>query len=60
MAELKRVLGRLSQNHLDTLMAYADRMQIAGLSFQIGNSMHKRDGQWHVDSTPMIDRLADG
>ena len=47
MAELKRVLGRLSQNHLDTLMAYADRMQIAGLSFQIGNSMHKRDGQWH-------------
>jgi soluble lytic murein transglycosylase-like protein len=47
MAELKRVLGRLPQSHLDTLMAYADRMQIAGLSFQIGNSMHKRDGHWH-------------
>ncbi len=47
MAELKRVLRRLPQSHLDTLMAYADRMQIAGLSFQIGNSMHKRDGHWH-------------
>ncbi len=47
MAELKRVLGRLPQSHLDTLMAYADRMQIAGLAFQIGNSTHKRHGHWH-------------
>ena len=47
MAELKRVLSRLPQRHLDTLMAYADGMQIASLSFQIGNSMHRRNGHWN-------------
>ena len=47
LAELKRVLPRFSPDMLETLMAYADRERIAALSYQIGYTINKRDGEWH-------------
>ena len=47
MAELKRLFDRLPPHMLQTLMAYADSAQIAPLAFELGNSMQRRDGDWH-------------
>ncbi|MDH3228995.1 MAG: lytic transglycosylase domain-containing protein [Alphaproteobacteria bacterium] len=47
MAELKRIFERLPQPMLQTLVAYADGAQIAPLAFQLGDAMHRRDGDWH-------------
>ena len=47
LAELKRVFSRMPPNMLQTLMAYADKEQMAGLSYQVGHAINKRDGRWH-------------
>ncbi len=44
LAELKRVMPRMSPGMLQTLIAHADNERIAALSYQIGYIAKKRDG----------------
>ncbi len=47
MKEFKRIFSRMPPSLLQTLLAHADRNQIAALSYQIGYAMHKHLGHWH-------------
>lgn len=46
LAEFRRIGRRLPARLLQTLMVYADENQFAALAYQVGDSMHKRDGHW--------------
>lgn len=47
LAELKRVLSRMSPDMLQTLLVHADNRRLAALSYQIGHVSNQRDGEWH-------------